>query len=119
MELTFEQLPQAVAQLSSKFDKFEQLLLKQNTSLKIEQDIWFDLNELIAYDPGKRSKMTFYGYIRRKEIPFHKTGKKVIFLKSEIDAWLKQGRQKTHDEISIEAEQYLTSTGKSKIKSAS
>jgi len=122
-EPTFEQLPQAVAQLSTKLDtgldELKRLILERSDLRQTDQDHWLDLNELVAYDPEKRSKMTFYGYIRRRDIPFHKTGKKVIFLKSEIDTWLKQGRQKTHAEIDTEAEQYLNGTGKSKAQSAS
>jgi excisionase family DNA binding protein len=115
MEHTIEQLPQAVAQLSTKvdsrFDELKRLILE--TLQQSDQDHWLDLNELVAYDPEKRSKMTFYGYLRRREIPFHKTGKKVIFLKSEIDTWLKHGRKKTHAEIELEAEKYCSGTGKS------
>jgi excisionase family DNA binding protein len=122
-EITHDNLPQAVAQLSTKFDtgfdELKRLILERNAFQQTEQDHWMDLNELVIYDPEKRSKMTFYGYIRRREIPFHKTGKKVIFLKSEIDTWLKQGRQKTHTEISAEAENYLTDTPKNKARSAS
>jgi hypothetical protein len=76
-----------------------------------EPDHWLDINELVAYDPEKRSKATFYGYTSRKEIPFHKNCKKLVFLKSEIDHWLKQGRQKTNAEISAEADTYLKRRG--------
>jgi hypothetical protein len=40
-------------------------------------------------------------------IPVHKGGKKLRFLKSEIDAWLKQGRKKTLAETAAEADAYL------------
>jgi hypothetical protein len=40
-------------------------------------------------------------------IPVHKGGKKLRFLKSEIDSWLKQGRKKTFAEIATEADCYL------------
>ncbi len=72
---------------------------------------WFDLNQLVAYDPEQRTKPTFYGYIHRGEIPSHKRGKKLTFLKSEIDAWLKQGRRKTVLETANEAETYLKNKG--------
>jgi len=62
-------------------------------------DQWFDLNELVTYDPEKRTKATFYGYVHHNEIPYHKRGKKLTFLKSEIDEWLKKGRKKTIDEL--------------------
>ena len=68
---------------------------------------WFALNELIKYDPEKRTKPTWYSKISKGEIPYHKRGKKVYFLKSEIDNWLKSGKQKSRKEIEAEAEDYL------------
>ena len=72
-----------------------------------ETDRFLDLNDLVRYDPEKRSKPTFYGYIHNRAIPFHKRGKKVTFLKSEIDSWLKEGRRKTRSEIEAGAIQNL------------
>jgi len=60
------------------------------------QDKWLDLNDLVSYDPAKRTKATWYGLIAGGSVPHHKSGKHLIFLKSEIDAWLKQGRKKNH-----------------------
>ncbi len=72
-----------------------------------ETDRWFDLNELCIYHPDKPSKPTVYGWVNAGTIPVHKGGKKLRFLKSEIDNWLKQGRKKTLAETAIEAENYL------------
>jgi hypothetical protein len=44
-------------------------------------------------------------------IPVHKGGKKLRFLKSEIDNWIKQGRKKTLAETASEAESYLKKKG--------
>jgi excisionase family DNA binding protein len=56
---------------------------------QIETDIWFDLRQLCEYHPDKPSKATVYGWVNTKTIPVHKGGKKLRFLKSEIDNWLK------------------------------
>jgi excisionase family DNA binding protein len=72
-----------------------------------DTDRWFDLNELCIYHPDKPSKPTVYGWVNAGTIPVHKSGKKLRFLKSEIDAYLKQGRKKTLAEIASEADQYL------------
>jgi excisionase family DNA binding protein len=71
-----------------------------------ETDRWFDLNELCDYHPDKPCKPTVYGWVNAGTIPVHKGGKKLRFLKSEIDSWLKQGRKKTLAETAGEAEQY-------------
>ena len=72
-----------------------------------ETDRWFDLNELCIYHPDKPSKSTVYGWVKSGFIPVHKGGKKLRFLKSEIDAWLNQGRKKTHAELQEESIQFL------------
>ena len=72
-----------------------------------ETDRWFDLQELCIYHPDKPQKTTVYGWVNVKSIPVHKSGKKLRFLKSEIDSWLKKGKKKTYDELAIEADQYL------------
>lgn len=56
-----------------------------------EADRWFDLKELCKYHPDKPTKPTVYGWVSAGTIPVHKGGKKLRFLKSEIDNWLKQG----------------------------
>jgi len=73
---------------------------------------WLDLNELIEYDPEKRTKPTWYSKVSKGEVPFHKKGKKLYFLKSEIDEWLKSGKRKTNAEIDQEAEAYLSNKKK-------
>ena len=57
---------------------------------QIETDVWFDLGELCQYHPDKPSKPTVYGWVNARTIPVHKGGKKLRFLKSEIDNWLKK-----------------------------
>jgi len=111
MDISFDHLPQAVFQLHEKLNNIERLLLEKSNTAQPEPDRWFDLNELVAYDPEKRSKATFYGYTAKSEIPFQRNKKKLLFLKSEIDLWLKKGRNKTMDEISLKADTYLAKRG--------
>lgn len=107
MELTFEQLPQAVAQLYNKLAKIEQLLTDRSTQPHIETERWLDLSELCDYLPDKPVKPTVYGWVHQRHIPYHRKGKKLYFLKSEIDTWLKTGRKKTNAEIAAESEAYI------------
>jgi excisionase family DNA binding protein len=67
-------------------------LLEKN---KQEVDSWFNLDELRDYLPDKPSISTVYGWVNGGNIPAHKVGKKLRFLKSDIDNWLKDGRKKT------------------------
>ncbi|MFH6983606.1 helix-turn-helix domain-containing protein [Marinoscillum luteum] len=45
---------------------------------------------------------TLYGRTSKNEIPFYKRGKKVYFKKSELVAWIEQGRVKSQKEIQEE-----------------
>jgi excisionase family DNA binding protein len=74
---------------------------------KIIGDCWFNLPELCSYHPEKPKKSTVYRWVRERKIPFHKRGKKLAFLKSEIDENIKSGRVKTLSEIEQEAEDFL------------
>ena len=97
--------------IEARLNNIETLLLdlKHTPKEQSEQpktDLWFDLNELCTYHPDKPSKPTVYGWVNAGFIPVHKGGKKLRFLKSEIDNWLRQGRKKTLAETANEAELY-------------
>lgn len=106
-EITFNELPDAVCQLFDKLENIERLLLLNNNQNVFKPDQWFDLNELCEYLPDKPAKGTAYGWVQKSLIPYHKKSKKLSFLKSEIDLWIKSGRRKTTAEISTEADNYL------------
>ena len=79
----------------------------QTTQPTKEPDIWLDIDGLCEYHPDKPKKPTVYGWVHSKSIPCHRGQKKLRFLKSEIDLWLKQGRKKTYSETALEADEYL------------
>jgi len=85
--------------------------LKNNKQYLNEQslnsDRWLDLTELRNYLPDKPSKATVYSWKQKGSLPCHKGAKKLRFLKSEIDEWLKQGKKYPLNTTSIEPESYL------------
>ena len=84
-------------------------LLQNSNQMKVEPaDRWFNLQELCDYLPDRPAKQTVYGWIGQHIIPYYKKGKKLQFLKSEIDAWLKADKRKTAAELHAEAIQYVT-----------
>ena len=109
--LTLETLPKAFALLSNEVSEIKRLLLERSSHQPTEADRWFDLNELCNYHPDKPSKPTVYGWVNAGTVPVHKGGKKLRFLKSEIDLWLKQGRKKTLAETAHQADTYLKKKG--------
>ena len=88
-------------------NSIKKVLGTQQAEQPTATDLWFNLNELCIYHPDKPSKPTVYGWVNVGTIPVHKGGKKLRFLKSEIDNWLRQGRKKTLAEIASEADTYL------------
>lgn len=112
-ELSFNDVPKAVAHLINKVEKIETLLNAEQKA-QPETDQWLNLNDLCKYHPDHPAKPTVYAWIGQRSIPYHKKGKKLMFLKSEIDSWLKEGRRKTAAEIQAEAEQYVNNQGRAK-----
>src|SRR5690349_7004215 len=45
------------------------------------------------------AEQTLYGYTSKALIPFIKKGKRVLFLKSELEKWIMQGRKLTIEEM--------------------
>ncbi len=105
--LTLETLPKAFSQLTNEVSEIRQMLLAISNDKPAEPDRWLNLDELCQYHPDKPSKMTVYGWVHNGSIPVHKGGKKLRFLRSEIDGWLLQGRKQTIAEVGVKADTYL------------
>jgi len=84
-------------------DELNQFFEKVNQNPE-SQDVWFSVDELREYLPGNPAKPTIYALTSKRQIPHSKRGKRLVFLKSEIDAWLKAGNQKTVAEIQAEVD---------------
>lgn len=88
-------------------------IIQSNKVLKTETEMkWLDLDGLSNYLPSKPAHATIYGWLANDLIPAHKQGKRWFFLVSEIDDWIKEGRQKTLKELEAETDEYLSSKNK-------
>lgn len=101
------------SELEALIDQAVKKTLLTSFAASKETDEWFDLNELRRYLPDKPAKATLYGYVASKTIPHHKGPKKLRFLKSEIDCWLKESRKKTRSEIEDEVDTFLSKRSRS------
>ena len=52
------------------------------------------------------ARQTIYGKCSAREIPYFKTGKRVYFMKGEINEWLKAGKRETDFEIRQQAAEW-------------
>ena len=59
----------------------------ENTREMLKQKEYFDLTQLCNYTNYKSA--TIYQFVHRKEIPFQKAKRKLIFKRELIDQWLK------------------------------
>ena len=58
---------------------------------ELQKKEWLNISELCEYLPDKPALPTVYGWVGQRQIPFRKNGKKLRFLRSEIDKWLLNG----------------------------
>lgn len=73
--ITFETMPKAMAYLINKVEALEKKLLEKNEVPTTPADKWFNIDELKDYLPDHPAKQTIYGWVSKREIPFHKGGK--------------------------------------------
>lgn len=103
-DLSFNDMPHAIEFLVDRILSMSEQI--EVISEKIGQTIpdqWMTIDDLATYLPDKPSVQTVYTWVGQKLIPYNKVGKRLYFLKSDIDDWLKNGRRKTAAEIAIEA----------------
>lgn len=112
--ITFDQLPQAVFALGEQLKKINNLLEVMTQGTTQADDKRMTVEELCEYLPGGLSKLTVYGYVQRREIPFARSGKRLFFLKSEIDEWLRTKQVKTSADLHEVAQNHLPFTKKAR-----
>jgi len=105
MQVTFEQLPQAVSQLQDKLDNIERLLLSRSEVPQPDADKLFTIKETAEF--LHLTVPTIYGLVQRAEIPVCKRGKRLYFSKHEVTDWIMTGRKKTVSEIDEKVDTYL------------
>lgn len=102
--------------LERRLNRLEALLIELKDNQKAlekppEKDQWLSIDELVEYLPGNPSKATIYGKVHRNEVPHKKFGKRLVFLKSEIDQFIENHHQSTNEEIEERANQYVNNGG--------
>lgn len=104
VQITFEEIPSFLSLMMEKLEAVVERLdnldqFKQNS----KKDVWFSVKTLSEYIPNHPAAPTIYGWTHNKLIPYHKKGKALLFLKSEIDKWLDSEKQYSNMELREEA----------------
>ncbi len=112
---TFEMIPTLMLNLiednkvlSAKLDAINRKLSASMGNNR-DEDERMDVTEAQKYIPGHPAVQTIYGWTSNNMIPYHKVGKRIYFLKSELDAWLSKEQHKSKDDLREEAEEYVNS----------
>ena len=117
---TFDMIPMLMANLlednkilSAKLDDISKKISAVNKNSK-DDDRRMDVTEAQKYIPGHPAVQTIYGWTSNNMIPYHKVGKRIYFVKSELDAWLLKEGHKSQDDLLREAEEYVNSRRKNR-----
>lgn len=101
-EISFENLPKAVAHLVNEMAELKSLVEKGQTTIVPLKRVPIDIEEACRII-GK-AKPTVYALVRKRMIPCYKNGKKLYFFEEELLEWIAKGKKKTIQEIESEAE---------------
>lgn len=113
MEITFNNLPEAVAELAGEISEIKKMLLERSIESQTEPDQLLTIQQ--ASELLNLSVPTLYGYVQRSAIPVSKRGKRLYFSKQELLDWIKAGRKKTIAETLAEADHYLSNKKGSRL----
>ena len=98
--ITFEKMPEALTDITERLARMENMLSVVTIPPKPQSDL---LTIQEAAELLSLSVQTLYSKISRRELPFSKAGKRVYFSKTELLAFVKEGRRLTTDEIKLQA----------------
>jgi len=101
-EISFENLPKAVAHLVSEVAKIKSLVEKGQTSVVPQKHVPIGIEDTCRII-GK-AKPTIYALVRKRLLPCYKNGKKLYFFEDELLEWIAKGKKKTLMEIESEVD---------------
>lgn len=102
MNLTFEQLPEAVTNLTREVSALRQLLISKEQHTE-QQEQFLTIQQAAEF--LCLTVPTIYSKVSKRELPFMKQGKRLYFAKSELSDYLRRGKKETAAEM--EADNYL------------
>ncbi len=100
-EISFENLPKAVAHLVNEVAEIKSLMAKEHKPLNPPKRIPIGIDDACRII-GK-AKPTVYTLVRKRLLPCYKNGKKLYFFEDELLDWITHGKKKTIQEIEREA----------------
>lgn len=111
VDLTFNDLPQAVTSLTKEVSELKRLLIERQ-----EQPATKHSEQLLTIQEAAEflslTVPTMYSKVSKGELPVMKRSKRLYFSRTELLEYLKDGRKKSNAEIEQEAKAYLLNNKK-------
>ena len=105
MDLTFENLPKAISQLSNEIVLLRQLICQNEAKpVNSEQEM---LNVIEAASILRLHPTTVSQKLKKGELPGQKKGKIWYIFKNDLFNYLRQSEHKSFDELAIHADDFL------------
>ncbi|MDR0538845.1 MAG: helix-turn-helix domain-containing protein [Tannerellaceae bacterium] len=101
-EITFDNLPQAVAYLVNEVTAIKQLVENRQNPVIAERRLPIGIDA--ACQIIGKAKPTVYALVKKRLLPCYKNGKKLYFFEDELIEWIGRGKKKTLEEINDEVE---------------
>jgi hypothetical protein len=110
MGLSFEQLPETVAEIREQLNRIERRLSEGQTMARIDNDHKYLLPEAASF--CRMPVSTFRSHLQRGHVVGSKPGRAWIFSRKNLDEFLVKFRSKSKEEIVQEAENILIKKSK-------
>jgi len=104
-EISFDNLPNAVAHLIKELDSIKNLIEQEKSPQVNNQRVPIGIEQ--ACKLIGKAKPTVYTLARLRKIPSYKKGKHLYFFEDELLEWIEKGRRKTLQEIQSDSENFL------------
>lgn len=106
--ISYNEVPQAIAWIIKKLSRLDEKFDKAlGQKIAKGEDRWMHAKDLSVYLPNHPAVQTIYNWTATRSIPFHRKGKYIVFLKSEIDEWLFGEYQSTDKQLTEKALAFL------------
>jgi len=102
--ISFNDLPEAVAELTRKVDELYKVIINVQPQDPAEQFLTVDETAKFL----NLSVPTIYSKVSKRELPYMKRGKRLYFARKDLETYLQSGRVKTVRELEDEEEKRLT-----------
>ena len=100
-------LLQDTKRVSATPDVISKTISESGSSSRKNEDQRTDETEAQQYIPGHPAVQTIYGWTSNNQIPYHKIGKRIFFVKSELDEWLSKEQHQSQEDLQREAEEFV------------